>query len=276
MPTLSAFADEVGPDPKLQMDTMDACGVRYIELRGDYGANVVKFSDAQRTELKRQFDGRGFGVSCIASPIGKIRMDQDYAPHFDDYKRAVDSAEFFGARYIRIFSFYPPEGRNVADFRGEVVERLAGLLEYVKGRPITLVLENESNLFGGVPEGCVYLHACLPSPQLVAAFDPANFVNMNIPDVYGTCWRPLRRSVRYFHIKDFKYGRGTAAVPAGEGDGCIPQILADAAADGYDGFLALEPHLGRAEHSTGVTPPEMFKVAADALRAICRKVGWSV
>jgi len=110
----------------------------------------------------------------------------------------------------------------------------------------------------------------------VAAFDPANFVNMNVQDIYTTCWLPMRPHVGYFHIKDFKYGEREHAVPAGTGDGHIPQILRDAAADGYNGFLALEPHLAKAEHSTGQTGPELFKVAADALKVICADVGWQV
>lgn len=276
MPTLSAFADEISPDPQVQMDTLEANGIRYIELRGAFGLNVMKFTRQHLDDLKRQFSARGFGVSCIGSPIGKVRIDEDYRAHFDDFKRAVDIAEFFDAKYIRIFSYYPPEGEDIGDYRGEVIERLAEKLDYIEDRPVTLALENESNLFGAYPERCAYLFAALPSPKLVAAFDPANFVNMNVKDVYNTCWLPLRKNVGYFHIKDFKYGEKDRAVPAGTGDGHIPEILRDAAADGYDGFLALEPHLAKAEHSTGQTGPELFKVAVDALKTICHNVGWSI
>jgi len=276
MPRISAFADEIGPEPQDQMDALEANGVKFVELRGAWGLNVMKFSQQQCADLRRQFSDRGFAVSCIGSPIGKVKIDEDYRRHFDDFRRAVDLADFFGARFIRIFSYYPPQGADIADYRGEVVSRLAEKLGYIAERDLTLVLENESNLFGGLPERCVYLHAALPSAQLVAAFDPANFVNMNVKDVYNTCWLPLRRYVGYFHIKDFRYGQSDRAVPAGQGDGHIPEILRDAAADGYDGFLALEPHLAKAEHSTGQTSPALFKVAADALKAICAQVGWEV
>ncbi|HOA73273.1 MAG TPA: sugar phosphate isomerase/epimerase family protein [Phycisphaerae bacterium] len=276
MPTLSAFADEISQDPQAQMDALEANGIKFIELRGALGLNVLKFSDEQAADLKKQFSDRGFRVSCIASPIGKVRIDDDYRKHFDEFKRAVELAEFFDAGYIRIFSYYPPEGRDVADYRGEVVARLTEKVDYVSNRPVTLVLENESHLFGAFPERCAYLHSAIPSDKLVMAFDPANFVNMDVQNVYQTCWLPLRRYVGYFHIKDFKYGEKEHAVPAGQGDGNIPEMLRDAAADGYDGFLALEPHLGKAMHSTGQTGPELFKVAADALKQICADVGWKV
>lgn len=274
MPIVSAFADEISPDPQAQMDSLAANGVRHIELRGAYGTNVMKFTRQNLDDLKKQFADRGFGVSCIGSPIGKYYMDQDYRAHFDDFKRAVEIAEFFGAKFIRIFSYYAPAGKNIADYRGEVIARLAEKVTYIEDHPVTLVLENESATFAAYPEGFVYLLSTLSSPKLVAAFDPANFVNVDVQDVYNTCWLPLRRYVGYFHIKDFKYGLKDRAVPAGEGDGHIPEILRDAVADGYDGFLALEPHLGKAEHSTGVTGPELFKVAADALKGVCAKLNW--
>ena len=217
MPTLSAFADEVSQDPQLQMDILGANGIKHIELRGAYGLNVMKLSEPQCADLKTQFADRGFGVSCIASPIGKIRLDDDYRRHFDEFKHAVDLAEHLNCRYIRIFSYYAPAGLDIADHRAQVIDRLNEKVDYVANRNVTLVLENEKNLFGALPERCVYLFAAVRSKKLVAAFDPANFVNMNVPDVYNTCWIPLRSYVAYFHIKDFRYGEEERAVPAGKG-----------------------------------------------------------
>ncbi|UCD28291.1 MAG: sugar phosphate isomerase/epimerase [Planctomycetota bacterium] len=276
MPIISAFADEIDADPKVQMDVLEDNGVKYIDLRGAYGENVMKFSKDRCGELKKMFGDRGFGIACIGSPIGKIRLDEDLDKHFDDFKHAVDLAEFFKSKYIRIFSFYPPEGEDVAQYRGVIVDRLAQQVDYVSDRDVILVLENESNLFGAYPERCVYLFAAIKSDKLVGAFDPANFVVMDVKDVYKTCWLPLRDYNGYFHIKDFVYGEKEHAVPAGEGDGNIPEILRDAADRGYDGFLTLEPHLAKAEHSSGVTGPALFKVATDALKKICADVGWKV
>lgn len=277
MSKLSAFADEIDDDPKLQLDCLEANDVRYIELRGAWGVNIMKLTPEQRSELKTMFADRGFGVACIASPIGKVTIDDDYDQHFDDFKRAVDLADEFDSKHIRIFSYYPPEGKDIGDYGDEVIRRLRQKADFAKDRGITLVLENESKIFGDTPERCKTLLEALSGTALTAAFDPANFVHCGIQNVYETCWKPLQPYVGYFHMKDWKYGTGDGpGVPVGEGDGHIPEILADAAKSGYDGFLALEPHLAAGGQFGGKTGPELFKTATDALKAVCSKAGLSL
>lgn len=52
----------------------------------------------------------------------------------------------------------------------------------------------------------------------------------------------------------------------GQGEGQIPQLIADAVAHGYKGFCTLEPHLVVAEKFYGFTGPERFSDAALALK----------
>ena len=63
MPKISAFADEISPDPQAQMDGLDANDIKFIELRGAWNVNVMDFSKDQRSDLKKQFDDRGFGIA---------------------------------------------------------------------------------------------------------------------------------------------------------------------------------------------------------------------
>ena len=51
--TLSAFADEISPDPRAQVAVLKACNVRYIEFRSIHGTNVLALTDAQIQELKQ-------------------------------------------------------------------------------------------------------------------------------------------------------------------------------------------------------------------------------
>jgi len=273
MARISAFADEIDADPAVQIATLEANGIRYVELRGAWGTSVMKLTQDQCRRLKRMFDDHGLAVSCIGSPIGKVRIDEDYARHFEDFKHAVDLAEFFGAGYVRIFSYYPPQGGNIADYREEVHRRLAEKAAYVADRNVTLALENETHIYGDTAERCGELWSALAGRKVVGTFDPANFVSVEGANIYERCWLPLKQYVGYFHIKDKKAGADGPCVPAGEGDGDVERILADAARDGFDGFLALEPHLSQAGQFAGHTGPELFKVAADALKRICERVG---
>ena len=50
--TLSAFADEISPDPQEQIDVLTRCGVRCIELRSIHKTNVLDLTDLQVQELK--------------------------------------------------------------------------------------------------------------------------------------------------------------------------------------------------------------------------------
>jgi len=270
---ISAFADEIDADPKVQLSTLRGEQIKYIELRGAWGINVMNLSDAQCRELKSMFDGEGFKVSCIASPIGKVRLDENWDEHFDLFEKAVDLAEFFGCQYIRIFSYYAPEGKNIADFKDEVISRLRQQAEFVSSRPVTLVLENESDIYGDTPERCLELMQALEGKKVVMAFDPANFVSVGALPVYEKCWLPLRKYVGYFHMKDKASPAERKAVPVGQGAGDCKRILADAAEAGYEGFLAIEPHLSAAGQFGGFTGPDLFKVAARALKDLCEQVG---
>src|ERR1700737_1863959 len=102
--TLSAFADEISPDPQQQVDVLKACGVRHIELRSIHKTNVLDLTDLQVKELKSLLDRHGFRLSAIGSPIGKVRIDAPFEPHLVRFKRAIELCKVFGTPNIRVFS----------------------------------------------------------------------------------------------------------------------------------------------------------------------------
>ena len=111
------------------------------------------------------------------------------------------------------------------------------------------------------------------SPKLRTAFDFANFVQAKEKPIDN--WPGLKPYTTHIHIKDALLSNGQV-VPAGQGDGDVEAILADAKQSGYSGFLTLEPHLKVAGHSHGETGPELFKTAVDALKKILNKLDWKV
>ncbi len=238
---LSCFADEISPDLSVQIREMKNNGIGHLELRGVDGKNVAEFNARALREIKKHLDAADIRVSAIGSPVGKIGINDDFAPHLAVFERMLDAARIMGARYIRIFSFYMPKGEDPRRYFEPVCERLNRFKE--KAKPLNLVLlhENEKGIFGESAPRCGQLMERLGDENFKMTFDPANFVQCGQPVMEA--YRLLAEYVEYIHIKDAKFSDG-GVVPAGYGDGEIEALLKELYLKGYDGFLSLEPHLG--------------------------------
>ena len=107
---------------------------------------------------------------------------------------------------------------------------------------------------------------------MVLAWDPGNFVQVGEAQVTDRGWPQLHEYIGYVHIKDVQAGQ-RGACPAGEGDGQVEQLIVKLRDNGYQGFLALEPHLAVAGHSSGFSGPEGMARAVEALRKVLDKQG---
>ena len=149
------------------------------------------------------------------------------------------------------------------------MDRMRQLAFLAEQSSVRLVLENERFVYGDTAERIDDIHSSVSSAALVAAFDPANFVQVG--EEAWDCWERVGKYVGHFHVKDAR--RSTREVtPAGEGDGQIGRILKAAYSQGYDGFLTLEPHLTAAFSSGGITSVEQFSVATRALRVLVEEI----
>src|SRR5262249_7934144 len=147
--TLSAFADEISPDPQQQIDVLKSCGVRHIELRSILKTNVLDLTDLQVNELKSLLDKNGFKLSAIGSPVGKVAIDQPFEPHLKRFQRAVELCKVFGTPNIRIFSYYPPAtGGDWSQHRDEVMDRMTQKVRIAHKAGVRLVHENEHRIYG--------------------------------------------------------------------------------------------------------------------------------
>lgn len=271
--TLSAFADEISPDPQEQVDVLLACGVRHVEFRSILKTNVLALSDHQVDEFKSLLDRHGIALSAIGSPLGKVRIDEPFGPHLDKLDRAIKLAQKFNTTNIRVFSYYPADGATESDWpkhRAEVLKRMSEKVERAETASVRLLHENEHRIYGDSPDRVGDLLDQLHSPAFAAVYDPANYVVCGHDPLAG--WERTKDRTVHFHIKDWAVGEDHGRV-AGEGDGKIEVVLADAVKRGYDGFATLEPHLLGGGPTGGVTGPELFPKAVDALRGILRKVG---
>lgn len=270
MVRISAFADEISKDPVEQLDVLASHGIRHIEFRSIHGINVLDLSDAQHNEFRDLLRARGFGLSAIGSPVGKIKITESFDGHLQRFELAMRLAEFYEAPRIRVFSYYMPPGEDPTAYRTETMRRMTEIARRAADRGITLLLENEKGIFGDTAARVLDILDTVKMPSLSHAFDPANYVEVG--QSVDEAWTLLRKYVTHIHIKDYD-SKTHKNVPAGVGEGEIPRILAEATAAGYDGFCVLEPHLVIAELSYGFTGPERFGDAARALQGILKDKG---
>jgi sugar phosphate isomerase/epimerase len=265
MVRLSAFADEISDSLDEQIATLKDLRVDHIELRGVSGKNVMQLTADEVRQIARTARENGIGFSSIGSPIGKFPLDGDFNQEIERVKKSLEFCGILGCRYIRIFSYYVPEGHTHEEHRAQVMDWMGRLIAEAEKTNVILCHENERLIYGDLGKYCLDLHQTLKSPSFRGVFDFANFVHCGEDPLQN--WPMLKPYVEYFHVKDSRRS-DLEMVPAGQGDGAIEAILADAARSGFDNFLTLEPHLSVAEKNWGRTTPDLFKTAADALRKV--------
>lgn len=273
--TISAFADEISPDPVEQVELLTRHGVRHIELRSVHKTNVLDLTDLQVTELKSLFDRHNVRLSAIGSPIGKVRIDQPFEPHLQRFRRALELCKVFGTANVRVFSYYPPGEAHdwtgvASEWEKQVFDRMTEKVRLAEQHGVRLVHENEHRIYGDSPERVVKLFANVRSSAFRAVYDAANYVFCGYDPWQG--WNDTKGLTAHFHIKDWKAGEQHGTL-AGEGHGRWPEVIADAVRMGYDGFATMEPHLLGGGPTGGVTGPELFPTAIAAFRRIVEAAG---
>ena len=237
---ISGFADEIDTDIHKQIALLNELGVKYVEFRSANGKGVADYTIEEAQEIMKLFRENGIAVSAVGSPIGKIQITDDFEPHFETFKHVVELAKVFETKYIRMFSFFMPEGEDPAQYREEVLKRLRRFVEYAKEQGVVLLHENEKGIYGDVASRVKELFEELYCDNFKCTFDFANFVQCHQDTLEA--YDLLKDYVEYVHIKDAKWDSGQV-VPAGEGDGHVKAILEKLDEKGYAGFLSLEPHL---------------------------------
>ncbi len=275
--TLTGFGDEISPVLKEQLDILESEGIQALELRSVEKKNVADFSDADIKRIKAELDDRGFTVSAIGSPIGKIAITDDFDDHLEKFRRVIEIARAFDTPNIRIFSYYVPRGlpespgdTALSQWRDEVIRRMKEKARIAAAEGMILLNENEADLYCMRPKESREVIDAVGSPALRTLLDPGNYVFADIR-TFQDAYPLLADSIGYVHIKDAR-ASDRVMVPAGEGSAEIPEVLHALKEQGFSGFLSLEPHLTVSGRSSGFTGPEAFKGAIQALKAIVDRV----
>jgi len=280
---LSAFADEADKNLSGQIEALKKAGIGCIELRGVNGKNVKDLTVEEAKEVRAQLNNEGIRVSSMGSPFGKISVNDDFEPHFAEFKHALELCKVLGCEYMRMFSFFYPKDEDPAQYKDIVIERLTRMLDAAEEAGIVLCHENEKGIYGDVAARCLELIKHFGG-RLKCIFDPANFIQCGEKPIDN--YQVLKDHIFYMHIKDAILETG-AVVPSGYGDGNVPEILKGLSEKDGEMLLTIEPHLRVFSGLENLQDEEVkhkysypdsqtaFAAAADALKAILGNIGYN-
>lgn len=240
---ISGFSDEIDANFDKQLQSLNQLNLAYLSIRGIDDKNIADFDLISFNDyIKPKLDKYKISISSLGSPIGKIEVDDESS--FYNQKKILENlcqiCNENGIKYIRIFSFYIPKGKNHDAYKDIVISKLRQFIDIANKYNVMLIHENEKGIYGDTPDRCKTLAENLFSENFGLIFDFANYVQVGVDTI--DAYKILQKYIVYIHIKDAKYDNEQNVV-AGTGDGNIERILKDLFKNGYNGFLTLEPHL---------------------------------
>lgn len=241
---ISGFIDEIDIGFEKEVEVIKKLGMKYIELRSVNGTNISDLSIEKVNEIKKYLQNKNIKVSCIASPIGKISIDEidfenKFEEHLKKFKHVLNIAQILEVKYVRVFSFFLKREQK-EKYKDLILEKMKSFIKEISDLDIVLLHENEKGIFGDDIESCLNLIEAIESKKFKLIFDPANFVQVGVSPLKA--YEKLKKFIEYVHLKDAKF-LSHENVLIGTGDGEIVGLLKELKKDNFKGFLSLEPHL---------------------------------
>jgi sugar phosphate isomerase/epimerase len=255
---IAAITDEFSPNLSKAVPPIKEIGMTAVELRVVNGKNILDLTDQELHEVRDLLLRADLPVISIASPLlkcvlpdapevdSRFQHDVFASTHaFADQPRltetAIRIARFFGARIVRVFSYWrstEPEACLDA-----IVEALTGLARVAESENLIIGLENEHACNIATAAEAIRVLDRVANPHLGIVWDPANaFVAGEDPFPHGYSLLPKHRIV-HVHAKDCDMDCGQPNWgPLGTRHIRWKEQIQALLDDRYSGFLSLETH----------------------------------
>ena len=270
---LCAFSDEADAALDGQIAALKRNNLPYMEMRNVDGKNATVLTIEEAKAVKEKLDANGIQVWSIGSPIGKVDINTDFDEYLKLVRHTCELANIFGAKKIRMFSFF-----KAYEEREKVLRYLNAIAEIGAEYGVDMCHENEKDIYGDTAERVKDIMENTKGLKFI--YDPANFLQCgeNADDTLNA----FHAKTDYFHIKDVIEAT-QQIVPAGYGDGKIDKLIADIS---DDKVLTLEPHLSAFVGYKNIDDTEMkhkfsfadsreaFDAAVKATKDILIKTGY--
>lgn len=288
---LTGFSDEAGRPLSRQLEATKALGWSHLSARGVDGMNFHEVPEETFAALADQLDTAGITVPEFGSLIGNWgkKISSDFDITMAEIDRAIPRMHRLGTKLIRIMSYaQEPWGEDQQE--EERFRRLRLIVQRFADAGIVAAHENCMNWGGFSAQHTLRLIEEVPGLKLV--FDTGNPVfqidrSADQPGLWQDAlafWKAVKEHVVHIHIKDCRYPVAEGVEPIytwpGEGEAKVKEILSDAKASGYDGFIAIEPHVATVFHvkdQSQVDWPQCYDsyvTYGQKLEALLQEIDW--
>ena len=265
---LTGFADEAAQDLATQIKATKEIGWTRISARGVNGSNLHELPQDEFDKVADQLDEAEITIPEFGSLIGNWgkKVTSNFDITLAEIKRAIPRMQRLGTQLIRIMS-YAQEPWDDDQQEKERFRRLREIHTRFIDAGLQAVHENCMNWGGFSPDHTLRLVEEVPGLKLI--FDTANPVfqlDRSKPEPFPwqdplEFYHKIKEHVVHVHVKDCINPLAGETEPAqytlpGKGQAKVPEIIKALKLDGYDGGLAIEPHVATVFHSTEGEEPD--------------------
>ena len=255
---LSGFTDEASSDFKKQIEVTKQLGWDYLSARTVGTKNIHDLDEAAFEQVVEQLAEANIKVAELGTLIGSWSksIHSDWALTLAEVNRCIPRMQRLGVRFARIMS-YAQEPWGDDQLEQERFRRLRAITARFADAGLEALHENCMNWGGFSAQHTLRLLEEVPNLRLV--FDTGNPIfqrdrSKSSPYPWQNAWafyQQVKHAIAHVHIKDAKMyqeeGEPEYTFP-GQGDAYLKEILNDLKQSAYDGFIAIEPHVGKVFH----------------------------
>lgn len=256
--TLSGFTDEASSDLDKQIAVTKSLGWNHLSARTIGSANIHDISDTEFEVVCDKLSDADIQVAEFGTLIGSWGKSimSDWAITLAEIDRCIPRMQKLNVQYARIMSYgQQPWGED--QYKQERFRRLNEIVKRFADAGLTALHENCMNWGGFSAEHTLRLLDEVDGLKLI--FDTGNPIfqkdrSQSEPHPWQRpfeFYNQIKHAIAHIHVKDAimhnDEGEPEYTFP-GQGEGQLDLIIKDLIDSEYDGFLAIEPHVGKVFH----------------------------
>lgn len=256
----TGFADEASRDIEKQIQATKDIGWNHISARMVGSANIHDLPEDEFNRVADRLDAEGIHIPEFGSLLGSWgkKITSDIEITLGEVERCIPRMKRLGTKIVRIMSYaQEPWGEDQQE--EERFRRLREIVKRFSDEGLTAAHENCMNWGGFSAQHTMRLLEEVPGMKLI--FDTGNPVfqkdrSKSEPYPWQSpfeFWKTVRDHVVHIHIKDCLNPVSEDIEPEytmpGEGFADVREIITDALTNGYEGYIAIEPHVATVFHA---------------------------